>query len=952
MGVSVVALAAIAAPALAQAPGDAPAANPPTAAPTARAAPVADQQAGAGDVIVTAEHRQTNLQKVPVAVSVFTGAQRDRVGIQSVQDVTNFAPGFVYDPGNVHAYIRGVGRQSINVTDDSRVAAYEDELYVYSPYQLDKSSLFLTQEQIERGPQNVGGRNAIGGSIDMISVRPTDTPYAEVRANIGNYQTYNVEGAASGPVAPGLDLRIAGYDHNQNQGYYKNLIGPSEGNEIHEWYLEGQADWKIGSNAELFTRGFVSGWNNRGDAGSRTGYADGQFDETNLTDSNNYPGAGLFVNPNYGYAALLPGAQAGAAAAAADPTSSNFGQQLPTAATLIRPGIYDNPSIGRDNPTPSFVEAIPRTVHLAGYNGIQSTFTYHFPSFDFKDIVGEQGYNYSLNYSEPDTDVSSYTLPGSSGIPAAVAAAEGLPPPSALVINPLVDLHYSEYDHFGSNEASIQSTTNDPLQWEAGFYYYHQEYGNPITAAAPNQANFAHPVLNVTPGASNFLAPAAPNPHNYLFLQNYKISENSYAGYAQASYKINDQFKITGNFRYTEDDKGGTEFSRYVDFSSALIDGFAPIFGAATPSYDVTLGLTCPTGNGIAGKSASCYSGALAKGVKSIGTVNPNNGIESRQIGDTYGAPTGGAGIEYTPNNDIFMYARYSRGYEDFTFNAGYNSAFPEVSPEFLNSYELGYKENFGRTFTIDTALFYYDYDNFQLPIAVNNGGTIQTNFINVPKAQSTGVEIESTWTPVHDLLLTLSYSFDYTSILTGCSGTVTGGVLTPAKGALCTIDTNDPAAVEPGARPYQGQVYNATTNPGLFQSIKGSPLPDAPRNKVAVTGAYTWHFDPGALTFSATYVWRDVQDGAQFNRTYDNAPAWSDVDLRALWVGPHDKYEIIGYVKNVFNTAQYSNGPTGFGLLGNASTSTTAARGLYENSAFELVAPRTYGVEVRYKFF
>ncbi len=87
--------------------------------------------------------------------------------------MTNFAPGFTYDPANVHAYIRGVGRQSVNVTDDQRVANYEDEFYVYSPYGLDKSSLFLSQVQIERGPQSVGGRNAAAGSIDMISVRPT-----------------------------------------------------------------------------------------------------------------------------------------------------------------------------------------------------------------------------------------------------------------------------------------------------------------------------------------------------------------------------------------------------------------------------------------------------------------------------------------------------------------------------------------------------------------------------------------------------------------------------------------------------------------------------------------------------------------------------------------------------------------------------------------------------------
>jgi iron complex outermembrane receptor protein len=255
------------------------------------------------EIVVMAEKHEQSLQRVPVAVSVFTGAQRDTIGINTVADVTNFAPGFTYDPANVHAYIRGVGRQSVNVTDDQRVANYEDDFYVYSPYGLDKSSLFLSQEQIERGPQNVGGRNAAAGSIDMISVRPTDDPYAELRATIGSFGTHVIEGAISGQVAPGLDLRIAGFDKNQDYGYYRNLIGPDEGNVIHEWYVEGQADWKPNDKFELWARVFSEAWNGRGDAGSRVGFYNGSWDETTLTDSNSYVGAGLFLNPNFGYAA-------------------------------------------------------------------------------------------------------------------------------------------------------------------------------------------------------------------------------------------------------------------------------------------------------------------------------------------------------------------------------------------------------------------------------------------------------------------------------------------------------------------------------------------------------------------------------------------------------------------------------------------------------------------------
>jgi len=68
--------------------------------------------------------------------------------------------------------------------------------------------------------------------------------------------------------------------------------------------------------------------------------------------------------------------------------------------------------------------------------------------------------------------------------------------------------------------------------------------------------------------------------------------------------------------------------------------------------------------------------------------------------------------------------------------------------------------------------------------------------------------------------------------------------------------------------------------------------------------------------------------------------------------VGDHDKYEVIGFVKNAFNSLQYNVGAGGAGLLGNATSATTAARGLDYISAYELAPPRTFGVEVRYKFF
>jgi iron complex outermembrane receptor protein len=880
------------------------------------------------ELVVTAEKREQSLQKVPVAVAVFTGKERDTIGINTVQDVTNFAPGFTYDPATVHAYIRGVGRQSVNITDDQRVANYEDEFYVYSPYGLDKSSLFLSQEQIERGPQNVGGRNAVGGSIDEISVRPTDTPYAEVRGIVGNYDTYGVEAAVSGQVAPGLDLRLAGYDHNQDTGWFKNLAGgPSEGNVSHEWYVEGQMDWKPNDKAEFWARTFFSGWNNRGDAGSRVGFNRGSWDETNLTDGNlpGYVAAGLFVNPNYGYA---------------DPTINPVAAGLskddpvvPGSTVLANKNIFNNPVLGD---VYDFAALIPRTVKLNGYDDLNYIFTYHFPGFDFKYTGGVQGYNYSLNYAATDTNVRSFTLAGPFG---------GLP------INGAINENYEEDDWWTMHDLTFESTTDSPLQWTAGGMYYFQHYNQPYQVTDPGQPQLTHPLVGLGALVPACLGPAAaaacfaaPNPLNFIYAQDYNFYVQSEGVYGQMSYKFNDMFKLTGDLRWSSDHKWGIEAMRSTLFSSGIIDALAPLLGPFTPSVDFTQSLACPTGtpNTVANPTG-CTTGPLAKGVTSIATVQPNGFIE-RSLGDSSGALTGGGGIEFTPTNDIFTYFRYSRGYASLSYEAGPVGANPEVAPEFLNSYELGYKESFGKSLLVDIAAFYYDYVNLQVPITILNGPTTLASFVNVPKSVSEGVELEAYWSPVRDLVVTGTYSYDYTSILTGCTGTGVGAAFTPAPGALCLVDTNDPAAVAAGSRPVNGSV---------LQTVRGDPLPNAPLNKVGVDVAYTWHFgDLGSLTFSGDYVFRSSQNGDVFNHFYDKAPSWYDVDFRGLWAGPGDKYEIIAYVKNVFNTLQYDVGGEGSGLLGSATGTTTNASGLFESGNYEIAPPRTFGMEFRYKFF
>ena len=109
---------------------------------------------------------------------------------------------------------------------------------------------------------------------------------------------------------------------------------------------------------------------------------------------------------------------------------------------------------------------------------------------------------------------------------------------------------------------------------------------------------------------------------------------------------------------------------------------------------------------------------------------------------------------------------------------------------------------------------------------------------------------------------------------------------------------------------------------------------------------------DPGDFVLSGDYAYRDSQVGTLFNRFYDSAPSWSDLSFRATWKGPHDKYEITAFVKNALDALQYTVAAGGAGLGGSATAVTPAATGFNEVNSFDLNPPRTYGIEMRYKFF
>src|SRR5690606_34599230 len=137
-------------------------------------------------------------------------------------------------------------------------------------------------------------------------------------------------------------------------------------------------------------------------------------------------------------------------------------------------------------------------------------------------------------------------------------------------------------------------------------------------------------------------------------------------------------------------------------------------------------------------------------------TYNAVTGNAERLLENEWDAWTGTAGVEYRPWDDTMLFARYSRGYKTGGFNATDMSPMPMTDAETVNSYEFGWKqEMYELGLTTNMALFYYDYSDVQIPLSVQpDGAPSYTAFVNMPKVETTGFEIETTWSPIDNLTL------------------------------------------------------------------------------------------------------------------------------------------------------------------------------------------------------
>ncbi len=239
----------------------------PTLAPTLALAQDQDSaqdteaRGGIAEIVVTAQKRTERLQDVPIAVSAFDEAKLEEIGFDEISDLAQIVPGMQFGNFGPVAFValRGISTENTTAAGDPGVALHIDGIYVGRPVATLFSAFDAERTEVLRGPQGtLYGRNATGGSVNLITNKPTDDFELSFEQTVGDYDWFRERAMINVPLAEGVAARITGFKEDR-QGFTRNSVeGGSRANGVNNWGLRGHVDIDLTDNFNiLFSANYV-----------------------------------------------------------------------------------------------------------------------------------------------------------------------------------------------------------------------------------------------------------------------------------------------------------------------------------------------------------------------------------------------------------------------------------------------------------------------------------------------------------------------------------------------------------------------------------------------------------------------------------------------------------------------------------------------------------------------
>ncbi|WP_373079925.1 TonB-dependent receptor [Zhongshania sp.] len=186
------------------------------------------------EILVTAEKRETSLQDTPISILAFSSERLERFGISDLGDIAGLAPNVTITPfpnsrSSLVVFMRGVGNNDSQSTQDPAVGIYLDGVYVARSIGLTSDVADLERIEVLRGPQGtLYGRNTTGGAINLITAKPIDDFAVSQQFSAGNRGYWRslskIESGKVGDFAGKISYLESGHDGwVENTGAGKNF---------------------------------------------------------------------------------------------------------------------------------------------------------------------------------------------------------------------------------------------------------------------------------------------------------------------------------------------------------------------------------------------------------------------------------------------------------------------------------------------------------------------------------------------------------------------------------------------------------------------------------------------------------------------------------------------------------------------------------------------------------
>ena len=230
-------------------------------------------------------------------------------------------------------------------------------------------------------------------------------------------------------------------------------------------------------------------------------------------------------------------------------------------------------------------------------------------------------------------------------------------------------------------------------------------------------------------------------------------------------------------------------------------------------------------------------------------------------------------GLDYTPNDDVLLYASFSRGFKSGGFNGGNVGFEPDpiaalqpYEPEFVNAYELGFKsELLDNALRINGAVFFNDTSDLQVFTLANTGSLPISQLTNAADAEVFGVEFDVTAYPADGLVLSLTGSY------------------------------------------LDSELLNFTSGNGL--DLSGNELAFTPRWSLSGLARYDHDIgSAGSVYLQGSFAFKDDQFFSTENDPIAGQEAYTLVNARIGYESPSGTVGVALFVKNLTDEAYFTN--------------------------------------------